>query len=119
MAMKAYPVLCNNIITMTDKGMVVLQNRLDSQKDVPGLHSEACASSSHSDQVVNIKVEEVSDVEDGEDPVPMTFVEIKAEHEVSCMSSLCPLLGIYQSHSELPLLLLICICNTKLLQFGE
>jgi hypothetical protein len=45
-AMKVYPVLCNNIIAMTDKGMMVLQNRLGSQKDVPGSHSEACASSS-------------------------------------------------------------------------
>jgi hypothetical protein len=59
---------------------------LYSQKDIPGSHSETCASSSHSDQAVNIKVEEVSDSEDGEDPVPMTFVEIKAEREVSYMS---------------------------------
>jgi hypothetical protein len=92
MAVKVYPVECNNIIAMTNKGMVVLQNRLDSQKDVPGSHIETCASSSHSAQVVNIKVEEVSDVEDREDPVPMTFVEVKAEHEVSCMFPLCPLL---------------------------
>jgi hypothetical protein len=66
--------------------MVVLQNCLDSQKDVPGSHCEARASSSHSVQAVNIKVEEVSDVEDEEDPVPMTFMEIKFEHEVSYMS---------------------------------
>jgi hypothetical protein len=42
---------------------------------------------------MNIKVEEVSDVEvEEEHPVPMTFVGIKAEHEVSCMS-VCPLLA--------------------------
>jgi hypothetical protein len=63
---------------------------LDSQKEVLCSHSEACQSSSLSgDQTVNIKVEEISDMEDGEDPVPMTFVEIKAEHEVSCMSFVC------------------------------
>jgi hypothetical protein len=99
--------------------MVVSQNRLDSQKEVPCLHSEACPSSSHDGvQAVNIKVEEVSDVEDVEDPIPMTFVEIKAEHEVSCMS-LCPLLGVCQSHPVLPVLILICICYTELLQSGE
>jgi hypothetical protein len=65
--------------------MMVLQHCLDSQKDVPASHSEACASSSHSDQAVDIKVE-VSDAEDEEDPAPMTFMEIKFEHEVSYMS---------------------------------
>jgi hypothetical protein len=88
-AMKVYPVLCNDIIAVTDKGMMLLQNRVDSQKDVPGSHSEAHGSSSlGDDQAVNIKVEEVSDMEDGEDPVPMTVVGIKAEH-VSCMPPLC------------------------------
>jgi hypothetical protein len=67
--------------------MVVLQNRLDSQKDVPGSHSEACASSSlNGVQALKIKVEDSSDMEDGEDPVPMAVVGIKVEHEVSCMS---------------------------------
>jgi hypothetical protein len=69
---------------MTDKGMVLLQNCLDSQKNVPGLHNEACPSSSQDgDQAVNIKTEEFSDIADGEDPVPMTLTGIKAEHEVS------------------------------------
>jgi hypothetical protein len=72
-----------------------------------------CASSSHDgDQAVNIKVEEVSDVEDEEDPVPMTFVEIKVEHEVSLMS-LWPLLGISHSHPELPVLILISVVAKK------
>jgi hypothetical protein len=93
MAMKVYLVLCNNSIALTDNSMMVLQNCLDSQKDVPCLHSEARASSSLNGlQAVNIKVEELSDMEFVEDPVPMTFVEIKAEHEVSCMFPLCPLL---------------------------
>ncbi|PNF36706.1 hypothetical protein B7P43_G13310 [Cryptotermes secundus] len=51
-------------------------------KDEPSSHSEACPSWSHDgDQAVNIKVEEFSDIEDGEKPVPMTVVGIKAEHE--------------------------------------
>jgi hypothetical protein len=62
---------------------------LDSQKDVPGSHSDACASSHHDgDQAVSIKVEEFSNMEDEKDPAPMTFIEIKAKHEVSCMSLL-------------------------------
>jgi hypothetical protein len=76
---------------VTAKVMVVLQNCLGSQKDVPGLHSEPCASSSHSGvQAVKIKVEELPDIEGGKDPVPMTVVGIKAEHEVSSMYPLCP-----------------------------
>jgi hypothetical protein len=35
---------------------------------------------------MNIKAEEVSDIEVEEDPVPITFPKIKAEPEVSCMS---------------------------------
>jgi hypothetical protein len=96
--------------------MMVLQNHLDSQKDVPGSHSEACLSSPQDGvQAVNIKVEEFSDIEDGEDLVPMTVVGIKAEHVVSCMLPLCPLLGISESHPELPVLFLVCICHTNLL----
>jgi hypothetical protein len=85
---------------MTDKGMVLLQNCLDSQKDVPGSHSDACLSlSQDGDQAVNIKAEEFSDIADGEDPVPKTLTGIKAEHEVSCVS-VCPLLAIEYSGYE-------------------
>jgi hypothetical protein len=101
-AMKAYPVLCNNIRARTDKGMVVLQDSLDSQKDAPGSHSEARASSPIGVQAVNIKVEEFSDVEDREDPVPTRFMEVNFEDEVSCMS-VWPSLGISHLHPELPI----------------
>jgi hypothetical protein len=78
------------------------------------LHSEACASFSHiGAQAENIKFEYISDIEDRKDPVPVTVVGIKAEHEVS------PLLGISQSNPELPVLFLICICHGKLLRSGE
>jgi hypothetical protein len=110
-AMKAYPVLCNNIIAMTDNGIVVVQDSLGSQKDVPGSHSVACASSSGI-EAVNIKVEEFSNLEDRKGPLPMTVVGVKAEHEVSCMS-LCPLLGISESRPELPVLSLIYVYQTK------
>jgi hypothetical protein len=104
---------------MTDKGMAVLQNCVDSQKDEPSSHSGACLSSFHDgDQAVNIKDEEISDIEGGEDPEPMTVVGIKAEHEVSCMS-LCPLLGTSQSHPGFPVHFLMCICHTKPPQSSE
>jgi hypothetical protein len=98
--------------------MMVLQDSMDSQRDVPGSHSEACASSLDGVQAVNIKVEEFSDIEDGEGPVPMTVVEIKAEHEVSFMS-LRPMLGTSQSHPELPVRFLICIFHTKIFRSSE
>jgi hypothetical protein len=83
-------VLCVDITAITDKGMVVLQNCLDSQEEVPGLHSEACSSLSlNGVQAVDIKFQEFLDIEDSEDPVPMTVIGLKAECEVSCMSPLC------------------------------
>jgi hypothetical protein len=89
MELKCYPVMCSNITAMTDKGMMVLQNHLELQEDVPGSYNEACSSLSLSDiQAVNIKVEEFSDIEDSEDTVPMAVEGIKAEHEVSCVSPL-------------------------------
>jgi hypothetical protein len=85
-AVEAYPVSCNDSITMTDKAMMVLQDSLDSQKDVPGSHSEACVSPSHDrDEAVSIKVEELSHAQYEEPLVPMTVVEIKVEPEVSCV----------------------------------
>jgi hypothetical protein len=74
--------------------MVVLQNCMDLQKPVPGPCSETYpASPCDANQAMNIKVEEVSGIEaEEEDPVPTTFVGIKAEHKVSCMS-MCPLCG--------------------------
>jgi hypothetical protein len=57
------------------------------QKHVRDVCSETYPASSHDvNQAINIKVEEVSDVEVEEKPVPVTSVGIKAEHEVSCMS---------------------------------
>jgi hypothetical protein len=75
----------NNIKFITHKAVIVLQDSAYSQKDVriPCSHSEACSSSSLSGgQAVNIKVEELSHVQDGE--VPATVEGIKVEREVSC-----------------------------------
>jgi hypothetical protein len=114
MAMKVYPVPCNNIIAMSEKGIMVSQNCLGSQKYVPGSHSEACSSSSISGvQAVKIKIEEFSDIEDSKDPEPMTVVGLKTEHEVSCMSPLCHC-DAHLSHIQNFQFFLIIIFHTKL-----
>jgi NAD-dependent dihydropyrimidine dehydrogenase PreA subunit len=74
---------------MTDKGMVVLQACMDSQKYVSGSCIETCPASSYDvDHSINIKVEEVSDVEEEEDPLQISFPGMEAEHAVSCFMSL-------------------------------
>jgi hypothetical protein len=73
---------------MTDKGILVLQDCPHSQEDAPGSCTETCPTSSHNIfQTINIKVEEVSDVEEEEDPLPISFPVVEAEHEVSCFVS--------------------------------
>jgi hypothetical protein len=65
--------------------MLILQNCRDSENCVPVPCSETHPAASHdANQIVNIKVEEVSDTEVEEHPVPMTFTGLKSEHEVSC-----------------------------------
>jgi hypothetical protein len=83
--MKVYAVQCNESTAMTDKGMLVLQDSAHSQEDVPGSYTETSSHDAH--QAINIKVEEVSDVEEEEDPVPISFPGIKTEHAVSSFFS--------------------------------
>jgi hypothetical protein len=56
-----------------------LQNSTNSENILVGAYGET------SDQAMNVKAEEVSAAEDEEDPLALTFPEIKAESEVSCM----------------------------------
>jgi hypothetical protein len=71
---------------LVDKDVMVLQNYTNVEKVVPGPCGETCSTSYDSDQAMNIKAEEVSEVKVEEDPEPITFPKIKAESEVSCMS---------------------------------
>jgi hypothetical protein len=67
---------------MTDKGMLVLQDSAHSQEDVPGSCTETSPTSSYDgNHAINIKVEEVSDVEEEDNP------GIKVEHAVSSFFS--------------------------------
>jgi hypothetical protein len=70
---------------------------MDLEKDVPGLCNETCPASSHEGNGgIRIKTEAVSDVEQEEDPVPVSLPGIKSEREVSCMS-VCLLLGTFHT----------------------
>jgi hypothetical protein len=70
---------------MIDKDMMVLQNQADLEKEVQGSCSETYPTSCGASQDTSIKVE-VSDAEEEEGPVPISFLKIKAEPEVRCMS---------------------------------
>jgi hypothetical protein len=59
--------------------MLVLQNCMDLLEVVPGSYIETCHDENH---VLDIKVEDVIDVQEDEHPVLITFPVIKAEHEV-------------------------------------
>jgi hypothetical protein len=79
---------------------MVLQNCMDFLKVEPGSSSETCPASSHEgNHVIDMKVEEASDTQEVEDPLRITIPEIKAEHEVSCMS-VCLLFGTFHRYPE-------------------
>jgi hypothetical protein len=62
--------------------MMDLQNYISVEKDVPGPFGEAYITFPDGNQAINIKAE-VTDAEEEEETAPLTFVEIKAEPEVS------------------------------------
>jgi hypothetical protein len=71
---------------MIDKDTIVLQNCTIMKKEVLGPFGETYPPFHDANQAMNIKAEEVSDAEEEEeDRMPITFVEIKTEPQVSCM----------------------------------
>ena len=62
-----------------------LQNCTNSEKVLVGPYGETYPASHDASQAMNIKAEAVSDAKEEVDPVRITFQEIKAEPEVSCM----------------------------------
>jgi hypothetical protein len=85
--MSAYPVICNGgCAAMIDKESMVLQNHTNSLMEVRDPCDETNPTARDASHTINIKVEEVSDAEEEEGPVPITFPEIKVEPEVRCMS---------------------------------
>jgi hypothetical protein len=70
---------------MIDKDVMVLQNHTNTAMELQDPCGEMNQTSCDASQAMNIKVEEVSDAEEEEGPVPITFPGIKAEPEVRCM----------------------------------
>jgi hypothetical protein len=62
-----------------------------------GPYSETYPASYDADQAMNIEVKEGSDVEVEDDPVPISYLEIKAEPEVSCMCTVRQITQMYRS----------------------
>jgi hypothetical protein len=71
---------------MIGKDMMVLQNHTSSKMEVLDPCGETKPTSHDASQAINIKVEELSDAEEEAGPVPISFLEIKPEPEVRCMS---------------------------------
>jgi len=92
--------------------MLVLQNCVDLWKHEPSLCVETChTSSGDCNQVIGIKVEEVISIKEEEDPEPISFPEIKTEHDISC-TSLCPLLCTSYRYWEVcPFYLHLSVCS--------
>jgi hypothetical protein len=67
------------------KDIVVLQNCTNSENVLVGRYGELYPGSHDASQAMNIKTEEVSDVQEDADPVQIAFQEIKTEPEVSCV----------------------------------
>jgi hypothetical protein len=59
---------------------------MDLQKDMHCSPSETCPTSHDAYQATSMKVEDVSDTEQEEAPLPLRYSGIKMEHVVSCMS---------------------------------
>jgi hypothetical protein len=66
--------------------MIVLQNCANSEKVLVCPYGETYPACHDGNQAMNIKSEEGSDTAEEVDPVPITFLEMKAGPEVSCMS---------------------------------
>jgi hypothetical protein len=75
-----------------------------------GPYGEGHPVSHHANEALNMKVKEGSDAEEEEGPVPITFPEIKAEPEVSCMSTVRQITQICSSARCLSDLQL-CLCT--------
>jgi hypothetical protein len=77
-----------------------------------GPYGETYPASHDANQAMNIKVKEGSDAEEEDDPVPITFPEIKAEPEVSCMCTVRQVTQMYRSDACPSDLVSICACDT-------
>jgi hypothetical protein len=69
---------------MIHKDDVVLQNYMEILKVEPTSCSETCVTSFDGNEAIDVKVEEVTDLQ-VEDPLLVTLPVVHAEQEVSCV----------------------------------
>jgi hypothetical protein len=82
--------------------MVALQNCMDLERNIPVSWRQTFPVFSHdANKFINIKVEAVSDVEVEEDPLLITFPQIKAEEHVVSSMSMFILLDFFSCLSKL------------------
>jgi CRISPR/Cas system CMR subunit Cmr6 (Cas7 group RAMP superfamily) len=60
-------------------------------------YGETCPTFHDAYQAMNVKAEAGSDAEEVEDPVPITYLQIKAEPEVSCMCTVRQITQMWRS----------------------
>jgi hypothetical protein len=75
------------------------------------MFTDTCQTSSHDgNQDVTVKVEEGLEAEVGEGPEPISFLEINAENEVSCVSvfSLLRISQLLYAHTSVAFLASLC-----------
>lgn len=74
---------CGECVLSCDKTVVLLQNSMDFMKHEPDLCSESCPAVCDDSQAMNVKVEDLFDVEGQEDHVPVGVASVNIEREVS------------------------------------
>jgi len=93
---------------------MVFQSRVGVPKDEPGSCDEAyITSSDDGNQVIDIKVEEDSDVKEENDSEQIKSPVTGTESEVSSMSK-CPALWAFHQHLEVCIVFVVCISVTSI-----
>jgi hypothetical protein len=83
--------------SISEKDVMVFQSYTNSENILVDPYGETYPASHDANQAMNVKAEAVSDAEEEEDPVPVTYIEIKAEPEVSCVCTVRQITEMYRS----------------------
>ena len=96
--------------------VVVLQKRMDLQKDELGSPSKTCATSTvDGNEAIGVEAERVLDITEEEDQEPTTITVIKTEPNVSCVPVVSVTHISYRLYPELPSNVSLCPCETNIL----
>jgi hypothetical protein len=102
--------MCGVVQPFLRKMWWFLQSYTNSENVSVGPYGEIYPTSHDADQAVKVKAETTSDAEEEDDPVPITFSELKAESEVSCVFTLRQITQMCRSATCLSHLHL-CLCT--------